>query len=428
MKPTHDQSLSGIRRSFHLVMTLAVLAWVLQMALAQWSFGEEPTTEPASTTSTEKFVTGRPRFLAAATLELRGEATITGGEVKLKQICRWADADKSAFEPVADLIVLRMGATSAFRSLSLKELETLLQDAGVNLALIRFAGTTSCTIGRNDVAMDEHTGLQEWVDARLGKNPPKIAEPKPEPVISQTPTGTAQTAAAVQGVRVKEPVENHALRTLLIADLAERLLLDPTSIQMKFSPADEKVLALCEPQFQFNIDSERARSLGAVTWDVTIMADTTKQKVTIGATARAWQDQLVVIKPMAYHQTIRNEDLSDRRALVEQWNGDDALKREQVVGQWAAQELRAGSILTPRLVEAAPLVRTGQLVTVTAEQGTVQIKTVARATEGGSFGQTIKLKNETTGETFDATLTGPQTAKVSATVTGEHSNVAAVGN
>ena len=429
MKQNNDQSLAGIRRSFHLVMTLAVLAWVLQMALAQWSFGDEVDgVKPAPSTSPEKFVPGTPRFLAGAILELRGEAAITGGEVKLKQICRWADADKAAFEPVADLIVVRLGVGSAFRSLGLKELQTLLQDAGVNLAVIRFAGTTSCTISRNDVAVDEHTGLQDWVDARLGKNPAPPAVVIPQPIVSQTPTGTAQTAAVMQPALVKEPVENHALRTLLIADLAERLTLDPASIQMKFSPADEKVLSLCEPQFRFSVDGQRARSLGSVSWEVTIIAEGAKQKTTIDATARAWQDQLVVIKPMVYHQTIRTEDLTDRRALVEQWNGDETLKREQVIGQWAAQDLRAGSILTPRLVEAAPLVKTGQLVTVTAEQGTVQIRAVARAMEGGSFGQTIKLKNETTGETYEATLTGPQTAKVSATVTGERPHVAAAGN
>lgn len=298
----------------------------------------------------------------------------------------------------------------------------------MNLAVIRFAGTTSCTIGRNDVALDEHTGLQEWVDARLGKNPAPVAASKPQPIISQTPMETAQIAAVIQPARGVEPIESRALRTLLIADLSERLSLDPVSIQMKFSPADEKVLSLCEPQFRFGIDAQRARNLGSVSWEVTIIAGGANHKTTIDATARAWQDQLVVIKPMVYHQTIRTEDVADRRALVEQWNGDEALKRDQIIGQWAAQDLRAGSILTPRLVEAAPLVKTGQLVTVTAEQGTVQIKAVARAMEGGSFGQTIKLKNETTGDTYEATLTGPQTAKVSATVTGEHANVATVAN
>ena len=428
MNRSQDQHLPALRRSFHLILTLAAIAWVLQMALAQWSVGEEITSEPAPSITQEKFVPGTRRFLAGATLELRGEATITGGDVKLRQICRWSDADKAAFEPVADLIVTRLGAGSAFRSLGLKELQTLLQDAGVNLAVIRFAGTTSCTIGRNDVALDEHTGLQEWVDARLGKNPAPVAVLRPQPIISQTPMETAQTAAVIQPARVAEPIESRALRTLLIADLSERLSLDPVSIQMKFSPVDEKVLSLCEPQFRFSIESQRARSLGSVSWEVTIIADGTNHKTTIDATARAWQDQLVVIKPMVYHQTIRTEDVADRRALVEQWNGDESLKREQIIGQWAAQDLRAGSILTPRLVEAAPLVKTGQLVTVTAEQGTVQIKAVARAMEGGSFGQTIKLKNETTGDTFEATLTGPQTAKVSANVTGEHANVATVAN
>ena len=39
----------------------------------------------------EKFVPGTARFAAGATLELRGEATVVGDEVKLKQVCRWSE-------------------------------------------------------------------------------------------------------------------------------------------------------------------------------------------------------------------------------------------------------------------------------------------------------------------------------------------------
>jgi flagella basal body P-ring formation protein FlgA len=49
-------------------------------------------------------------------------------------------------------------------------------------------------------------------------------------------------------------------------------------------------------------------------------------------------------------------------------------------------------------------------VTVSLSQGSVQIKTVAKALEAGTYGQTIRVKNETTRDTFQVILTGPQTA------------------
>jgi len=58
------------------------------------------------------------------------------------------------------------------------------------------------------------------------------------------------------------------------------------------------------------------------------------------------------------------------------------------------------------------LIKTGQLVTVVAIRGTVQITAVARAMECGTMGQCIKVKNETTNDILEATVTGPQTARV----------------
>ena len=44
---------------------------------------------------------------------------------------------------------------------------------------------------------------------------------------------------------------------------------------------------------------------------------------------------------------------------------------------------------------------------MTLARGGVRIKTVARALEAGSYGQTIKVKNEATKDTFQVVLTGP---------------------
>ena len=82
-------------------------------------------------------------------------------------------------------------------------------------------------------------------------------------------------------------------------------------------------------------------------------------------TLRAWQSQLVVNKPLGYRQLIREEDLIDRRTLVDRLNEDPLVTREQVVGQMAGRELKCGTVLTAKLIEATVLVKSGQLVSVT---------------------------------------------------------------
>src|SRR5205823_7243913 len=87
---------------------------------------------------------------------------------------------------------------------------------------------------------------------------------------------------------------------------------------------------------------------------------------------------------------------------------------DQAVGQQAARELKPGAILTARMLDPVQLVKPGQFVTISVANGAVQVRTVARALEPGSFGQTIKVKNETTREVFDVTITGPQAATLNA--------------
>jgi flagella basal body P-ring formation protein FlgA len=83
---------------------------------------------------------------------------------------------------------------------------------------------------------------------------------------------------------------------------------------------------------------------------------------------------------------------------------------DQTVGQQAARDLKPGTVMTGKMVDAAQLVKSGQYVTITLDQGTVKIRTVARAMENGAYGQTIRVKNEATREIYQVIMTGPQTA------------------
>jgi len=80
----------------------------------------------------------------------------------------------------------------------------------------------------------------------------------------------------------------------------------------------------------------------------------------------------------------------------------------QVLGQEAARELRAGTVVSARMVDAMSMVKQGQLVTVTLRVGSVQVKTVGRAMENGCFGQAVKVRNESTQDVYEVTMTGPQ--------------------
>ena len=418
-----------LRKTIHLMVGLTILAWATQVLFAQWAHGEElpPAARvqyaqlPVELGGSEKFVPGGERFYAGATLELRGEVTVIGEEVKLKQVCRWSDADKAAFDPVADLVVFRLSKQAPYRTLTLRELRDTLHDAGVNLAVVRLAGATAATVARTDVKFDERTALEEWVSNKESATTkpaliesPATAAARAAAAAAKATDGAKQASAITRSApaTAEDPKLYKTLRDYLVADTAERFAIPVEQLQFHFNPADEKLLNLCEPHFQFNVTPPRQKNLGEVTWGIAVIADGQSQKATLTANVKAWQNQLVVNKPVGYRQVIRAEDVVDRRTLVDQVNDDPLVTREQVIGQMAGRELKSGTVLTARLVEPAILVKSGQLVSIVLTHGAIQAKSVARAMEQGTFGQSIRVKNEVTGNVFDVVITGPQAARL----------------
>src|SRR5687768_2838290 len=93
-----------MRKKVQLLVALTILAWATQTLLAQWARGEQAAgAEPAAA-----FVPREGTLLRGATLELRAEARVFGGEVKLRQVCRWSADDAAAFAPVADLVLMKL--------------------------------------------------------------------------------------------------------------------------------------------------------------------------------------------------------------------------------------------------------------------------------------------------------------------------------
>lgn len=382
------------RQTIRILVLLTLLAWATQTLFNQWGFGQE---------------LPEPKFLPSmnirgATVELRAEAAIQGTDVKLRQIVRWAEADETTLSPIADLVVLRLSQKTPYKSITLEELRGLLSDAGVNLAAIRLSGATRCTVSRTDVRFNEGEALTKWLDARSPATQPTAATATP----IQTPPTVAVAPAPTDRQTHPEPIRT--LRSLLTDDLATRLSLPADTLQLTFNPKDDRVLDLAEGVFKFGLEPIRAKDLGSLVYDVTITNNGNSQKITITGTARAWQQQLVAVKPVAFKQVIREQDVQTRRTLIDRLGNDTLVSSAQVIGQQAARELKPGTIVTAKLIEAVPLVRTGQLVTISYLQGSVELRSVARAMEGGAFGQTIRAKNETTGAMFEVLLTGPQTA------------------
>ena len=106
------------RKKVQFLVALTILAWATQTLMHQLAHGEDA---PASVApAADRFVPGGARA-AGATLEVRAEATIHSPEVKLRRICRWANADQQYFAAaLADLTIAHFRGDAPFQSVSIR--------------------------------------------------------------------------------------------------------------------------------------------------------------------------------------------------------------------------------------------------------------------------------------------------------------------
>jgi flagella basal body P-ring formation protein FlgA len=340
------------------------------------------------------------QFLAPSfrigTLELQSEATVYSSTITLKQICRWSSDDNAVFQPVADLVLARFDDQS-FTSIKADDIINMLQGAGLTPAAVRFTGSAACTVSRVDQPIDRTTALAQWTQAT-----------------DQSKSATQPSAATVAEAPVRSTHSSDnpivTLQDALTHDLATRLQLPVDSLQIQFDPRDDKLLSMTTPPFTFEIAPSRLHILGNVSWDLSVRAGRSLQSVHIAAVARAWEDQVVTANSIQFNQIIRPADLTEQRVLVDSLTDEPLLTKQQALGQQAAIEMKMGTVLTTSKVAAVPLIRDGELVTVSVNQGGINIQTEARALESATFGQSVRLRNETTHDVFQAIVTGPQQA------------------
>jgi flagella basal body P-ring formation protein FlgA len=365
------------------LIILTLLCWATQTLVSQWGFGDEVTLE--------KFVAPSRR---STVIELKSEATIAGNEIRLNQIARWPGAGEDVMDQTGDLILGRFATGKSSRGIDLDEVKALLEGAGVNLASIDFSGALRCVVTRSEATP---------------------VEPTLAPV--------APTTRPIEPVDDSSVVAPHTLRDVLLAEVAERFQLPPESLQVRFSPQDEKVLALTDGNFKFDVEPRKQRNIGDIAWDVTVISSAGKQRHTISANVRAWQNQIIAVKPIVARQVISDAAVSEKRILVDRLPEEGSLTLDQVVGQQSARDLSPGIAFTGRMIEAVQVAKVGQLINVLVEQGHVQLKWVAEARESGSYGQTIRVRKPGTRDEFSILLTGPQQGKL---ISASPSNVAVV--
>ena len=302
---------------------------------------------------------------ATVTVTLRAAAT-AGDRVTLGDVC---DLDGAA-PSLADVQVQTLDS-----HVRMEDVLAALRSAGVPEHRILFNGPTQCAVFREPAGDEVADDAGEWaIFASISTD---------EAAATEVPAGEDATLAKRLKMNLSQSLGFPA-ETL---DITLRSTLGFEATQ---------------------IEPHRVDDLGRVSWRA-FAADGRSSMLHAEVTATV--EQVVLKQPVRRGQVIRPGDLEKRLLSIESID-ERSGEMLDIIGQAAARDLDAGSVVTEEALAPRLLVQRGQRIPVTVSRGGVRVIVFAVSRDDGTYGQTVRAKNEQTGETMTVLVTGHQAGTI----------------
>lgn len=176
---------------------------------------------------------------------------------------------------------------------------------------------------------------------------------------------------------------------------SEKLLLPAGNLQMDVQlPADRTYLGSFPVAVELKVDGRFVRRL----W--------------VKAAVTAYAQVVVTKRPLGRYQRISAEDIALTELEIGQGSSELMTRLDQVVGKRTRRVVLAGAPITAALIEKAPIIRRGDIVTILAESGGLRITTMGEAKARGVEGERIEVVNLDSNKTIYARVLNPQTVQV----------------
>jgi flagella basal body P-ring formation protein FlgA len=136
--------------------------------------------------------------------------------------------------------------------------------------------------------------------------------------------------------------------------------------------------------------------------------------IQVAATLKQSTRYLVLKRPLKRGEVVTESDLQWEESELDRPPMGLVEDPKRVVGQSAARQLQANRPLQSDWFAAPQVVARGERIQVAATRGALHIETVAVAKSAGRLGEVIVLENPMSHKKFDARITGPGRAEVTA--------------
>jgi len=313
----------------------------------------------------------------AAEIQLRDQCRVSGTLVRLRDVAVIMAADDGEAARLGAIDLMPAPIPGSERRVRLREIEDVLHSRGVNLTEHRFSGAASV------VVLPAHRHAAE----------------RPRALPSRLAMRRFQD-------KVQAAIATH----LNEANGRD----EPWKIDVHLN--DAQVSRLAAMQGDLGAVGGAAPWLGKQRFEIVPLAGSTAPRVSLVADVSLPPTRVIAARSLAPGTLLRASDVrlvrdgNDRRRATGSRSTFHAI--DEVVGMETTRSVVAGQQLDATVLRHPLLVRRGDVVTVYARTGGIQVRTTARARDDGSAGELVMIESLRDRKRYFARVTGTREVDV----------------
>jgi len=342
----------------------------------------------------------------AGSLRLWPKALVVHDSIRVDDVCEVTGFEVETGRKIAKLIIAGAPPAGGVRRVSIDLVRSVVRKSGTNMARLTIVGATACEVSRPSLIAPDRPSVGD--DSRFGDA-----------------SGNAGKGRNSDGSNDDAPV---TLRQAVIDFCNARIARLGGTAEVTFDHTSDRLLELAEPEYTFKVRSQEPKALGLVPLEVDVLS---KGRLiqTVTMIVQVIMDRSVLVARRTINQgaSISAKDLELVDLSFNRAEAIGLVDATQAIGQRARRLIPSGTAIQSDMLEPVPVVRRGQLVTLTSVAGVVQIVTTAKAGADGLLGDVIKVRSvEDRRVEYDAIVTGPGQVRVGS-VRRQHNSHVALG-
>ena len=127
---------------------------------------------------------------------------------------------------------------------------------------------------------------------------------------------------------------------------------------------------------------------------------------------RPFDDVIIARRMLDRHQKITEDDIGSQRVETTKFNRHFFRRDDAIIGYRTKQIIQKGKVIFASMVELPPVIKRGDVVKIEIILKNVEVTALGQALEDGRLGDTINVKNISSGKRLQARVVDEKTVKV----------------